>query len=150
MENNLGYLLAVFGIAWLVIFGYVWFLINNQKKLNKKLDALKEESGKELDDFDLILHIAYDKKPLTKQERVDHVKKKGYLYNYSEVCQVVLSALLDKYMNEGISELEDTRILDNAPFDRIGSPKKIANLFGGKECYVQAIKELERIIYEAA
>ena len=114
------------------------------------LDALKEESGKDLDDFDLILHIAYDKKPLTKQERVDHVKKRGYLYKYSKVCQVVLSALLDKYMNEGISELEDTRILGNAPFDRIGSPKKIAKLFGGKECYIQAIKELECAIYEAA
>ena len=114
------------------------------------IDALKEESGKELDDFDLILHVAYDKKPLTKSERVNHVKKQGYLYKYSEVCQEVLAALLDKYMNEGICELEDTRILDNAPFDRIGSPKKIAKLFGGKEGYIQAVKELERAIYEAA
>jgi type I restriction enzyme R subunit len=114
------------------------------------LDALKEESGKALDDFDLILHVAYDKKPLTKSERVNHVKKQGYLYKYSEVCQEVLAALLDKYMNEGIRELEDTRILDNAPFDRIGSPKKIAKLFGGKEGYIQAVRELERAIYEAA
>lgn len=114
------------------------------------LDALKEHSNKDLDDFDLIMHIAYDKKPLTKQERVDHVKKKGYLYKYSDICQEVLSALLDKYMNEGISELEDTRILDNAPFDRIGSPKRIARLFGGRENYIQAVKELERLIYEAA
>lgn len=114
------------------------------------LDALKEESGKDIDDFDLILHIAYDKKPLTKKERVNHVKKKGYLYKYSEVCQEVLSALLDKYMNEGIGELEDTRILDNSPFDRIGSPKKIAKLFGGKEAFIQAVKELQRAIYEAA
>ena len=114
------------------------------------LDALKEESGKDLDDFDLILHIAYDKKPLTKKERVEHVKKKGYLYKYSGLCQEVLSALLEKYMDEGISELEDTRILDNSPFDRIGSPKRIANLFGGKEAYLKAVKELERAIYEAA
>lgn len=114
------------------------------------LDALKEQSNKDLDDFDLIMHIAYDKKPLTKQERVDHVKKKDYLYKYSDICQEVLSALLDKYMNEGISELEDTRILDNAPFDRIGSPKRIARLFGGRENYIQAVKELERLIYEAA
>ncbi|NLI93013.1 MAG: DEAD/DEAH box helicase family protein, partial [Peptococcaceae bacterium] len=114
------------------------------------LDALKEEAGKDFDDFDLILHVAYDKKPLTKSERVNHVKKQGYLYKYSEVCREVLSALLDKYMNEGIRELEDTRILDNAPFDRIGSPKKIAQLFGGKEGYIQAVRELERAIYEAA
>jgi len=114
------------------------------------LDALKEESGKDLDDFDLILHIAYDKKPLTKKERVEHVKKKGYMYKYSGLCQEVLSALLEKYMDEGISELEDTRILDNAPFDRIGSPKRIANLFGGKDAYLRAVKELKRAIYEAA
>ena len=114
------------------------------------LDALREESGKDIDDFDLILHVAYDKKPLTRSERINHVKKQGYLYRYSAVCQEVLSALLDKYMNEGIGELEDTRILDNAPFDRIGSPKKIAKLFGGKEEYIQAIRELERALYEAA
>ena len=114
------------------------------------LDALKEGFGKNIDDFDLILHIAYDKKPLTKQERVNHVKKEGYLYKYSDACRQVLSALLDKYMDEGINELEDTRILDNAPFDRIGSPKKIADMFGGKESYLYAVKELKRFIYEAA
>lgn len=113
------------------------------------LDALKEKSGKQLDDFDLILHIAFDKKPLTKKERVDHVKRNDYLNNYSDVCRDVLDALLEKYMNEGISELEDTRILDNAPFDRIGSPKKIAKLFGGKEAYILAVKALEHAIYSA-
>lgn len=111
------------------------------------LDALREKSRKDLDDFDLILHIAYDKKPLTKQERVNYVKKNDYFENYSELCREVLDALLDKYMNEGIGELEDTRILDNAPFDRIGSPKKIAQLFGGKEGYISAVKVLERAIY---
>lgn len=113
------------------------------------LDALKEVSGKDMDDFDLIMHIAYDKKPLTKKERVENVKKQGYLHKYSEVCRQVLNGLLDKYMDEGISELEDTRILDNAPFDKIGSPTKIAKLFGGKNEYIEAVKELERLIYAA-
>ena len=112
------------------------------------LDALKEESGKDLDDFDLILHIAYDKKPLTKQERVNQVKKTGYLYKYSAVCQQVLSALLDKYKDQGVGELEDTRILENSPFDKIGSPKNIAKLFGGKEGYIQAVKGLEQELYQ--
>lgn len=111
------------------------------------LEALKNEAGEDIDDFDLILHIAYDQKPLTKRERVENVKKKGYLYKYSEVCQQVLSALLDKYMDEGISELEDTRVLENAPFDRMGSPVSIAKLFGGKNKYLQAVKELEEELY---
>lgn len=114
------------------------------------LEALKDEAGEEIDDFDLILHIAYDQKPLTKRERVENVKKKGYLYKYSEVCQQVLSALLDKYMDEGISELEDTRVLENAPFDRMGSPVSIARLFGGKNKYLQAVKELEEELYVLA
>ena len=112
------------------------------------LDALREESQKDIDDFDLILHIAFDKKPLTKRERVDQVKKKGYLGKYSETCREVLSALLDKYMDGGIQDLEDTRILDNAPFDRIGSARKIAKLFGGKDSYLFAVKELQNMIYE--
>ena len=112
------------------------------------LDALREESQKDIDDFDLILHIAFDKKPLTKKERVDQVKNKGYLGKYSETCREVLSALLDKYMDGGIQDLEDTRILDNAPFDRIGSARKIAKLFGGKDAYLVAVKELQNMIYE--
>lgn len=91
--------------------------------------------------------MAYDQKPLTKRERVENVKKRGYLYKYSKECQRVLSALLDKYMDEDISQLEDTRILDNSPFAQIGSPARIAALFGGKIAYVEAVKELENEIF---
>lgn len=112
------------------------------------LDAIREESQKDIDDFDLILHVAFDQKPLTKKQRVDGVKSKGYLNKYSEVCKEVLSSLLDKYMDGGIQDLEDTRILENAPFDRIGSARKIAKLFGGKEAYITAVKELQNQIYQ--
>jgi len=125
-------------------------IIDELEERGVLLDALKQESGqKDTDDFDLICHIAFDKKPLTKQERVNHVKKQDYLHKYSTLAQDVLSALLDKYMNEGIAELEDTRILNNPPFDRLGSARKIANLFGGKEGYIQAVRELESQIYAA-
>lgn len=111
--------------------------------------ALQEVSGKhDYDPFDLILHIAYDQKPLTKAERVNQVKKRGYLYKYNEVCQQVLSALLDKYMNEGIAPLEDSKILENDPFAQLGSPIKIAKLFGGIEQYRQAIQALQDQLYQ--
>jgi type I restriction enzyme R subunit len=112
------------------------------------LESLRDEANKDYDEFDLIMHVAYDKEPLTKRERVENVKKKGYLYKYSDVCQEVLSGLLDKYMDGGVRELEDTRILDNAPFDKIGSPKKIAKLFGGKKKYLMAVRELQDYIYD--
>ena len=112
------------------------------------LDSIKDEVSKEFDNFDLILHVAFDKKPLTKSERVKNVKNQGYLDKYSDICKEVLSGLLDKYMDGNIQDIEDTRILDNDPFDKIGSPRKIAKEFGGKKAYLKAIKELENKIYE--
>lgn len=130
-------------------------------KTDKKLaiiDALEEQGvllstlqeaadKKDYDPFDLILHIAYDKKPLTKVERANGVKKRGYLHKYDSVCQEVLSALLDKYMDEGIAPLEDRNILNNNPFDLYGSPLKIAQLFGGIDEYNQAIMLLQHQLY---
>ena len=79
----------------------------------------------------MICHIAFDKKPLTKAERVNNVKKRGYLYKYSEMGQQVLEALLEKYKDEGIAQLEDTKILKLKDFEKFGSPMKIVKLFGG-------------------
>ena len=141
--------------ANLDVFLQAWNAADKKEAISKALvdrgvilDALRDEAGnKELDDFDLIMHIAYDQKPLTRRERVNNVKKRDYLHKFSAICQQVLSALMDKYMNEGVSELEDTHVLENEPFDRFGSPAKIAKLFGGKEGYVQAVKEMIQQIY---
>lgn len=112
------------------------------------LESLRDMAGnKDFDDFDLICHIAYDKKPLTKSERVNNVKKQGYLYKYSDMAQQVLGVLLDKYMADGFKDLENTRILENDPFTKLGSPQKIASFFGGKKAYIQAINELEKQLY---
>lgn len=112
------------------------------------LEAVREELGKtDLDDFDLICHIAYDKKPLTKKERAENVKKRHYLYRYSDIAQKVIEALLEKYANDGIKEIEDTKILELKEFAKIGSPMKIVKAFGGKEAYQKAVQELENEIY---
>lgn len=114
------------------------------------LEAVREETGMyEMDDFDLICHLAYDKKPLTKQERANNVRKRHYLYRYSKLAQSVLEALLDKYANDGIREIEDTKVLQLKEFVKIGSPMKIVKEFGGKEGYLQAVHELENEIYSA-
>ena len=114
------------------------------------LEAVREELGKtELDDFDLICHIAYDKAPLTKKERAENVKKRHYLYKYSDIAQQVIEALLDKYANDGIKEIENTKVLKLKEFAKIGSPMKIVKAFGGKEAYQKAVQELENEIYYA-
>lgn len=125
-------------------------IIDELQERGVLLEALREASGnKDIDDFDLICHIAYDKAPLTKAERANNVRKRGYLYKYSGLAQEVLSALLDKYMNEGIQDIENIEILSNDPFRQFGTPMKIAKLFGGKAGYQNAIKELQNEIYAA-
>lgn len=114
------------------------------------LDAIREETGQtDIDDFDLILHLAYDQKPLTKRERINNVQKRGYLYKYSELAQKVLGALLDKYASDGLKEIEETKVLQLHEFQQFGSPMKIVKAFGGKAAYEQAVKELEDEIFTA-
>ena len=125
-------------------------IIDELRERGVLLEALREaSSNKNIDDFDLICHIAYDKAPLTKAERANNVRKRGYLYKYSGLAQEVLSALLDKYMNEGIRDIESLEILSNDPFRKFGTPMKIAKLFGGKSGYLQAVHELQTEIYVA-
>lgn len=115
------------------------------------LDALREAAGNpNFDDFDLICHLAYDQKPLTKAERVNNVRKRGYLHKYSGLAQQVLEALLDKYMNEGIKDISNPEILSNEPFRKFGNPMTIAKSFGGKTGYLQAIQDLQNQIYYVA
>lgn len=125
-------------------------IIDELQERGVLLEALREIAGnRDIDDFDLICHIAYDKAPLTKAERANNVRKRGYLYKYSGLAQEVLSALLDKYMNEGIRDIESLEILSNDPFRKFGTPMKIAKLFGGKAGYMQAIRDLQDEIYAA-
>ena len=112
------------------------------------LELMKSEQGMEdVDDFDFICHVAFDKKPLTRKERANNVKKKDFLSKYSGIAREVLESLLDKYMNTGIYEIEKTEILKLDPFQKLGKPAKIAGYFGGKAGYMQAVKELENAIY---
>lgn len=113
------------------------------------LKALKADQGMDdVDDFDFICHLAYGKKPLTRKERANNVKKKDFFSKYSADAQAVLNILLDKYMNQGITEVEDIKVLSLADFANFGKPSRIVKLFGGKINYETAIRELEENIYE--
>lgn len=112
------------------------------------LQALKHERNMDdVDDFDFICHIAYGKKPLTRRERAENVKKRDIFNKYGAEAQKVLEALLDKYANDGITQLENRTVLRLDPFRQMGSPANIAKLFGGNQQYFSAVKELERLIY---
>jgi len=113
------------------------------------LEKLKnDEHMGDVDDFDFIAHVAYDAKPLTRRERAENVKKRDFLHKYTGAARAVIEALLDKYANEGITEITKTDILKLDPFRRMGNPARIAKLFGGKAGYQNAVRELEDEIYK--
>lgn len=118
--------------------------------LNEGIDLEKlkaEQNMTEVDDFDFICHIAFDKKPLTRKERANNVKKRDFLSKYNGMAREILNALLDKYMNTGIYEIEKTDILKLDPFIKYGKPSKIASYFGSRDAYLKAVQELENEIY---
>lgn len=114
------------------------------------LEALKaDQHMSDVDDFDFICHVAFDKKPLTRKERANNVKKRDFLSKYSGVAREVLEALLDQYMNVGIYELEHEAILTTPQFAKFGKIQRIFNFFGGEDKYNEAVHELENELYEA-
>lgn len=114
------------------------------------LEDLKEDVKKDLDMFDLICHIAWDQPALTRKERVEQVKRRNYFTKYGEKARQVLAALLDKYAVEGIENIEEMSVLKVEPFTEFGTVSEIIDIFGGKDKYLQALRELEHEIYKAA
>jgi type I restriction enzyme R subunit len=112
--------------------------------------ALQEAVNKELDLFDLISHVAYDQPPLTRKERANNVKKKNYFTRYGVQAKKVLEALLDKYADEGITTIESNEVLSIDPINNFGTPYEIIKMFGSKENYEAAVKDLEKQLYQFA
>ena len=123
------------------------------KELNEQgilLEALAEEVGKDFDPFDLICHVAFDQPALSRKERAKKVRQRDYFHKYSEKARGVLNALLDKYADEGIENIEDINDLKVQPFDKIGTPMEIIKLFGNKQKYLEALQELKNQLYMAS
>ncbi len=113
-------------------------------------DALAEEVGRDYDPFDMICHVAFGRPPLTRRERADNVRKRDYFAKYGEQARAVLNALLDKYADTGVEDLESLEVLKVQPLKQIGTPVEIIALFGGKDQYWKAVRELEQQLYAVA
>ena len=114
------------------------------------IEALKQEVGKDMDEFDLVCHIAYDQPPLTRKDRANNVRKRNYFAKYGELAQEVIFKLLDKYEEHGLIQIEKGSVLKVKPLNELGSPVQLVRAFGGKEEFEKAIKELENEIYQSA
>lgn len=111
------------------------------------LDPIVDELGRDLDPFDLICHIAFDAKPLTRRERAEKVKKRDAFTKYGDKARAVLDALLAKYADEGVLNLDDANVLRIAPFSTIGTPFELIRAFGGKPAFEQAVHEMQKELY---
>ena len=112
------------------------------------VEALRDAVNREVDLFDLICHVAFDQPPLTRKERANNVKKRNYFTKYGEQARKVLETLLDKYADEGVTNIESMDILKVKPLTDFGSPIEIIKQFGSKAKYLEAIKELEQELYK--
>lgn len=114
------------------------------------LDELAEQVGKDFDPFDLVCHVVFDQPALTRRERADNVKKRDYFTKYGEKARAVLLALLDKYADEGIEHIETMNVLRVQPINQFGTPVEIVRMFGGRDQYEQAVRDLETALYALA
>jgi type I restriction enzyme R subunit len=125
-------------------------IINELEKQGVILENLMESITKELDLFDLICHVAWDQPALSRKERAENVRKRNYFSKYGEKARIILDALLEKYATEGIETIEELSVLRVDPINSYGTPTEIIGYFGGKQSYIQALKELEQEIYRTA
>lgn len=114
------------------------------------LEALQDEAGLDLDPFDLIVHVAFDQPPLTRAERAANVKKRDIYTRYGEEARAVIDALLAKYAEDGVIDLDDTKVLQLKPFDEMGTVVQLVKRFGGKPGFEQAVREIQCALYEDA
>ena len=112
------------------------------------LDRLTDEVGKDLDPFDLICHVAFDAKPLTRRERAESVTKRDAFATYGGKARAVLDALLAKYQDGGVIDPIDVNVLKIAPFSALGTPVQLVRAFGTKDDYVQAVRALQTALYQ--
>jgi len=125
-------------------------IIDEMEEHGIPLNVVAEEVGRDYAPFDIICHVAYDQPPLTRKERAENVKKRNYFAKYSAKARAVLEALLDKYADGGLENLEDTTVLRIDPFNKLGTPVELINEFGGKDKFEKAIHELEDEFYKSA
>lgn len=123
-------------------------IIDELREQGVMFDELREHAGKDLDAFDLICHVVFDRPPLTRRERANNVKKRDVFTKYGDQARVVLDALLEKYTNEGLAPVEDLNVLRVQPLSSLGTPVQLIKHFGGKKQYVAAVRELESALYE--
>ncbi|MDP1690114.1 MAG: type I restriction-modification enzyme R subunit C-terminal domain-containing protein, partial [bacterium] len=123
-------------------------IINELEAHGVFFNELATEVGKDLDAFDLVCHVAWGKRPLTRRQRAENARKQDYFAKYEGKARKVIDALLEKYADQGITAIDDIGDLTVSPFDDFGTPYEIVNvIFGGREQYLFAVSQVQQALY---
>lgn len=123
-------------------------VIDELEQEELSLDLLAEEIGRDLDPFDLICHVAFDQPALTRRERADNVRKRNVFSKYGAQARAVLEALLQKYQDQGMLNIDDPKVLQIPPFTAMGTPVQLIREFGTKEDFAHAVHDMQSALYE--
>ncbi len=122
-------------------------IVDELEQYGVSLKNLAAEVGRDIDPFDLILHVGYDQRPLTRKERAEKIRKQNYFAKYGPTARAVLEALLDKYQDEGVVDLNDPNVLRIAPLASMGTPVQLVNRFGSRSGFESAVRDLQNMLY---
>ncbi|MBR1329891.1 EcoAI/FtnUII family type I restriction enzme subunit R [Bradyrhizobium ottawaense] len=125
-------------------------IVDELEQYGVSLKTLEADVGKDLDPFDLILHVGYDQRPLTRKERAEEIRKRNYFAKYGQTARAVLEALLDKYQDEGVVDLNDPNVLRIAPLSSMGTPVQLVKRFGSPADFEAAVRDLQNTLYRDA
>jgi type I restriction enzyme, R subunit len=103
------------------------------------------------DPIDVLVHLAWNQPLATRKERARRVRKEHveFFARYQPAAREVLSQLLDKYTDQGISQLDDLGVLQVPPISSLGTPAEIANRFGSTASLRKAVEQLASLVYAA-
>ena len=105
----------------------------------------------EADPLDLLCHIAFNAPLRTRRERAQRLRseKKDFFDHYGPEATQILNELLDKYTEHGTAQFVIPDVLEVPPLSEHGTIMDIARHFGGEDRLVEAVHQLQTLLYAA-
>ncbi|MFD5456714.1 EcoAI/FtnUII family type I restriction enzme subunit R [Streptomyces olivaceus] len=137
-----------------------WATVKSREALRRRLreqceiteeDLLRKLDHPEADPIDLLINAAWELPLVSRAERAHRVRREhaAFLGSFAPEARVILDTLLDKFTEQGASELSASA-LRVPPFRQMGRVTQLANHFGGVQHMHEAIDDLGRRIFDVA
>ncbi|QIK65625.1 DEAD/DEAH box helicase family protein [Nocardioides sp. HDW12B] len=115
-------------------------------------DEMIDRTGlRDADPLDVLVHLAWNQPLRSRLDRAQRVRRDrvAFFEEYQPAAREVLTALLEKYAQHGITELDDLHVLQVPPLSKLGTPAEIASRFGSPAALRAAVARLSELVYVA-